>query len=88
MKPNELVAGWRNKAKAIHNNPDDYSIGVKAGIEACADGLELEIKRSNFVSLNLVEESILENELWSQFPYDNVRGIAKYLLQYYHIVKK
>lgn len=95
MTPKELVGSWRILAKEIHNNPDDYSIGVRGAVLACADGLELEIERSNFVSGKEITESELENEIWANhFKMEggqkerNARNIAKILLSKYHIIAK
>lgn len=91
MKPNELVAGWRNKAKIIHDNPDDFSIGVRAGVKTCADGLELEIKRSNYVSGKEVDKEELK-----RLAFDTIVNIYSYqadsfaelLLSKYRIIKR
>jgi len=93
MSPTELVESWRKNASMIHDNPDDYSIGVRAGIRACADGLELEIKRSNYVSGKEVSENEIVNQIYSTVWEDvnngtKVRNIAKLLASKYRVIER
>lgn len=89
MSPTQLVAAWRNNSKFLHDNPDDYSIGVKAGIDAAADGLELEIKRSNYVSGKEVTEAELSIEIrhMNQVCLKS-NEMVKYLLSKYRVIEK
>lgn len=93
MSPTELVESWRRKSKFLHNYPDDYAIGVRAGIEACVGGLELEIKRSNYVSGKEATENEIVNQIYSTVWEDvnngtKVRNIAKLLASKYRVIER
>ena len=89
MSPTELVESWRRKSKFLHNYPDDYAIGVRAGIEACVGGLELEIKRSNYVSGKEATEAELSIEIrhMNQVCLKS-NEMVKYLLSKYRVIEK
>lgn len=90
MTPKELVESWKAKIKLIipcH----DYNEGVINGVLACADGLELEIKRSNFVSGNQVDVKDLAGILFKEVPniYGcDVNAVIEKLTAKYHIIAK
>lgn len=99
MSPTELVENWMkwlNRMQALKNetpNPSQDRIFISGsikGIDACIEGLALEIKRSNYVSGKEITQSDLKSLI------DDILGIyrvqndilVKELLSKYRIIER